>query len=100
MLDKVIHAHLDKMDVLEDDLSKSIEKTVSSIDIDLLYESPSEYLKEIVAQLKDLIIEEYAPRALDLGSEFAKTVDDLERDIIVERDKDPNINKEIVDDKS
>lgn len=100
-LDKRIHSHLDKMDSIEEQVLSDIDDIIKSIDIDQLIESPSKVLGEAVELIREVMIEKYIPLATEAGEDLSDKIGQLEKkgvDIIVDPSKDPNENKDLVND--
>jgi hypothetical protein len=100
MLDKVVRAHLDQMDALEDDIKKDIDDIFKTIDIDALLSDPHLEVMTIVEAVKHLLIERYIKRAIEQGKDFSKKVEKLKRDIVIQDSNDPKLNEAMANDKS
>lgn len=100
MLDKVIHKHIDSMDILEQGLSEDIDKLIASIDISTLIDNVDTSIEEIVVAIESLIQDKYAHVAIDNGILFAREVESLKRDIKVQDSNDGTLNEDQFDDKS
>ncbi len=98
MLDSVIHKHVDALDEIETDMSKELDILFNQIDIELLVANTSGVLEQFTNDVKSLLIDRYAPRAVEEGVKFAQVVEKLKRDIVIEDTDNPHLNKgEIVD---
>ncbi|MBW2624555.1 MAG: hypothetical protein JRD68_16730 [Deltaproteobacteria bacterium] len=96
MLDKQIHAHLDKQDKLEIAVEDDIDALLKVVSIKKLIDNPEEVLLAIMAEVGDTIKNEYAKEAIENGIEFAKGVKKTNEDIKIQRTKDPHLNKDDV----
>ena len=97
MLDKTINGHLDKMEILEERLTKDIDAILKEIDIKKIINNPKAALLEITDGIREMITIEYAPLALEEGARFAqviKTLIEKGDDITIQKTKDANLNAE------
>lgn len=99
MLDKVIHAHIDKMEEIENDMADSIDAMINSVNIDEIMDNPSIEMDILAEEIGNLIEEKYAPNAIENGLNFAQKVNDLNRDIKVQDSNNPTLNQDQFDDK-
>lgn len=103
MLDKIINKHIDKQEVIENRAEKDIDTLLSALDINAILADPLEALLAVVEELKSLVIEDYAIEAVKNGKEFSDIVTKLKKsgkDIVIEDSDDPNLNKDLNNDKS
>lgn len=94
MLDKHIHAHLDKQDKLEIAIEDDIDALLKMVSIKKLIDNPQEVLLAIITEVKDNIKENYAQQSIENGIQFAKDVRKANEDIKIQRTKDPQLNKD------
>lgn len=95
LLDEKIHKHVDEMDLIEEKINKEIDRVYNAIDIDLLIDNPSEFLLGLAAELEDVILDDFAPEAINLGIKFAQEVKKAREDIVIADTNNPNLNKEL-----
>ncbi len=100
MLDKTIHAHLDKQDKLEIAVEDDIDALLKIINIKNLIDDPQTILLAIVMEVKEIVKEEYAQQAVENGIEFAKQVLKTKADIKIQITDDPELNKDDVEGKN
>ena len=96
-MDKLINSHIDKLEEIEDAMDSDIEKALSQIDIDAIMENPEVELARITEALKQRFIDEYAPKAVEIGVQFGKSVEkkiDQDKTIKVDDSNDPKLNAE------
>ena len=100
MLDKIIHAHLDEMDKIEEDVQKDIDEIISQIDIDEIMNNPLAELTVVIEAVKAVLENEYIPKAITEGKKLSQDIAKSPKDIVVPDTKNPNLNEDLVDDKS
>lgn len=101
MLNRILHRHLDKTDVLNEQVDKDIDKLIQSIDIESVMITPQATIFEIVQELEELLIEKYGPQAVENGLKLALVIKRMQRenkDIIIQDTDDPNINQDLLED--
>lgn len=95
-MDKIINANVDALEELEQQIDIIIEQEVSRIDIDEIIASPQEALTKTAGRIKQIFLDEFADKAVELGFEFGRTVKkkiEQDKTIKVDNSKDPNLNK-------
>ncbi len=97
MLDKQIHAHLDKQDKLEIGIEDDIDALMKIVNIGKLISNPKEVLFAIVKEIGDNINNNYAQDSINNGIEFAKGVIKTKADIKVQKTSNPELNKNGID---
>ena len=95
MLAKLIENHIDKMDLIEEQVDASIEQVYQSIDIDAILKNPDAELFDFVDIVKTILISKYAEEAIAEGVRLAKEIKG--KHIKIQDSNDPNLNE---DDKS
>lgn len=96
-MDKLINKHIDTLEELESELDIIVEDAIASIDIEALVKNPTAELERVVEEVKEVFLKEYAPQAVEAGIDFAKKIQERieqDKDIIVDKSKDPNLNKD------
>lgn len=93
MLDKVIHDHLDRMDMLEDEMKDELEAFISQLNIDAVMDDPAGTMQALVDAMGELILENYAERAVKEGITFAKSIEGHRGKIEVALSDDPKLNE-------
>ena len=91
----MIHAHIDAMDELEAGLESDIDGIMKSLDIDEILHDPELVLTSIVHTIKEVLIEDYIPKATELGFKIAdrlEKLDDQGKDVVIQDTNNPNIN--------
>lgn len=73
---KVINNHLDRLDSLEERFDDDLDKIIKSIDLKSIINNPSEELKRVAEDIKELLEEKYYKDALTSGKKFAEKVED------------------------
>ncbi len=102
MLDQIIHKHIDALEDIEERMFVNIDSLIDNINIDELIDSPTDTILGISSVVKDLIEDIYSAEAMKLGFELADQINESikENDLIEVTDSDdPNINKDLLDDK-
>jgi len=103
MLDKSLHQHLDLMDEIEADIDKEVAKIYDALDIDEIIDDPEGEMLAASQAVKDVIEAKFVKRAVDAGLDLAQIVNDhiaKDKDIKIQRSKDPKLNQELENDKS
>lgn len=91
-LDKVIVAHLDEMDKIEDQIDVELEKIISQISIDALMENPEQTLLTVGALVEEMVNEDLYFKVMENGIKFAKAIED-DGDIQIQNTDNPNENE-------
>ena len=92
MLDKTIHAHLDKQEKLEIAVEDDIDALIKVVSVKKIIESPEEFLLAIVEEVKNNIKENYAQEAIENGIQFAKDIQETNKKIKIQRATDGKMN--------
>lgn len=96
-MDKVINAHIDKVEEIEKAINEVIDKAMAEIDIEEVIAAPSATLAAVVEKVKRTFLDDYANKAVELGVEFGQAVTkkiEQDKTIKVDKSKDPTLNKE------
>lgn len=96
MLDPVIHKHHDKIDEIQNSVKEEIDNILKEIDIDEVINDPQGSMEVIVEVIKEKILGDYMPDAVDAGIEFAREIAKAKA-IKVDDSKDPQKNEAISD---
>ncbi len=99
MLDKQIHAHLDKQEKLEIAIEDDIDAILKVVSIKKLIDNPGEVLLAIVKEVGENIKNNYTKEAIENGIEFAVGVKKSKADIKLQKTKDGTLNEDDVDSK-
>ena len=99
MLDKQIHAHLDKQEALEIAIEDDIDALLKVVSIKKLIDNPREVLNAIVFEVSENIKNNYAKEAIENGIEFAVGVKKSKADIKLQKTKDGKLNEDDIDGK-
>lgn len=99
MLDRIIHNHIDSMDIIESNMAIDIDSMVDAIDIDSIIDDPDMVLNSFILDIEDMIEKKYADQAIDNGIKFSQQVNKLNRDIKITDTNDGTLNKDVIDDK-
>jgi hypothetical protein len=94
-VDKIINAHVDKLEELERQIDVIIEQETSQIEIDTLISNPQAVLAQVAENIKRIFLDEYVDKAVELGFELGRIIKNkIEQDktIKVDDSKDPNLN--------
>lgn len=94
MLDPVIKKHIQEQDKVEEALRADIDKLMEQIDIDQAIENPKETFFGIAEQVEILISDRYSLDALENGIKFARTVEKMRRNLVIQDTDDADINKD------
>ncbi len=94
MIDKQIHAHLDKQDKLEIQSEDDIDGILRVISIKKLIANPEEVLLAVVTEIGENIKNNYAKEAIDNGIQFAQDIRKTKEDIKIQRTKDGKLNND------
>ena len=94
MLDKLIHAHLDKQEALEIEIEDDIDGLLRAVSIKKVIDNPEEALLAIIDAIKLNIKEQYAQQAIENGIQFAKDVQKKKADIKIQMTEDPKLNQD------
>lgn len=100
MLAKELHNHLDKMEEIEVELLADIDKIIGLIDVDDVIADPKKAMEEVVEEIKEILLEKYAPMATRNGFDLARLLKKMieqDREMKIDASKDGNKNKELVD---
>lgn len=92
MLDKTIHAHLDKMDDIIDDVENEVADMLAALDIDAVIEDPWEASMKVVGLIHQLVVDRYAEPALKAGQDVGARFENMRRKVVVQKTNDPGIN--------
>jgi len=99
VLEPVIHKHLDKIDVLKEDIEKDIDLLMKGINVKKIIKNPKAELLLIASFLRKKLTEDYIPEALVAGATLSKDL--REKQIIkIQKTKDGTLNQELVNDNS
>jgi superfamily I DNA and RNA helicase len=96
-VDKVINAHIDKIEEIERQIESIIEEEMAQIDIDFVVSDPQAALTEIAENIKKVFLNKYAHEAIELGFDFGRLIQNkIEQDktIKIDNSKDPTLNAE------
>ena len=93
MLSKILHGHLDEMDLIDEKVRTDVDKIFSSIDKQALIKDPQKVLLETIEEVKKILVSKYQPQAAVQGIDLAKEI--KKRDVVVDPSKDPNKNEEV-----
>lgn len=94
-MDKLINAHVDKIEALEEKLNAIIDEETAKIDIDEVIASPQTTLSVVAERIKRIFLDEYAHEAIELGFDFGRTIKKrIEQDKVIKIDdsNNPNLN--------
>lgn len=94
-MDKLINKHIDQLDALEEDFDKKLTAAIQTIDIDAVLENPEAEMQSVIEVVKAEFLSEIAPRAIELGMQFAEQIKDRikkDKDIKVEDSSNPKLN--------
>ena len=100
MLDKALHSHLDEMETIESAIVAEIDSIIGEIDIDLVIKDPEKAMLETVLEIKNVILEKYAPMATKNGFDLAELLKKYmakDKEIAVDPSQDPNKNEDALD---
>ena len=99
MLDKILIKHLDKMDLIADDIDNIINKVMGMIDIELVIENPQEAMLGISDVVQEMLKEEIIEKSLQNGEDLAIEIESLKRGDKIElpNKEDSTVNKELDD---
>lgn len=95
-MDKLINVHIDTIEELEAQIDIIIEQEVSWINIDELIAGPQETLEKTAGRIREIFLDEFADKAVELGFEFGRTIKkkiEQDKTIKVDNSKDPNLNE-------
>lgn len=101
-MDKIINKHIDTIEELERQLDIIINQEISQIDIDAIVSSPRDELTRVAENIKRIFLDEYADKAIELGFDFGRIVNDkIEQDktIKIDDSNNPNLNDTSKDNK-
>lgn len=94
-MDKIINAHIDKIEELERQLDVIIDREISQIAIDKVISNPQAILAEVAKSIKETFLDQYADKAVELGFDLGRKVKEkIEKDktIKIDDSKNPNLN--------
>jgi len=96
MFDPILHKHIDEMDKIEDSLDKAIDKIFESIDVEEVLNDTQGSMLVVAQAIKNIVEAKYAEMAIEQGLEFVKKIEEMKRDIEIQKTKNPNINEAVV----
>lgn len=94
-MDKLINIHIDNVEKLEEKIDVIIQRETAKIDINEILASPEEALSMVAGRIKRIFLDEFADRAVELGFDFGRKVNEkIEQDktIKIDDSKDPKLN--------
>src|SRR3990167_6377411 len=94
-MDKLINAHIDSLEELEEKIDVIIQRETAKIDIDEILASPEEALSMVAGKIQRIFLDELADKAVELGFDFGRKVKEKieqEKTIKVDDSKDPELN--------
>ena len=94
-MDKLINAHIDSLEELEEKIDVIIQRETAKIDIDEILVSPEEALSMVAGKIQRIFLDEFADKAVELGFDFGRKINEkIEQDKIIEIDnsKNPKLN--------
>jgi len=94
-MDKIINAHIDKMEELERQIDVIIDREIGQIKIDKIVSNPQEVLAKITENIKEIFFDKYANEAVELGFDLGRLVKkkiEQDKTIKIDKSKDPNLN--------
>lgn len=95
-MDKIINASVDKLEQLEEEFNADLAELIQDIDIKAVINDPEPELMQLKEDIKELYLEKYADRAVELGITFAELIQkkiDTDKVIKIDDSNDPNLNK-------
>ena len=101
-MDKLINAHVDSVEELEEKIDVIIQRETAKIDIDEILASPEEALSMVAGKIQRIFLDELADKAVELGFDFGRKVKEKieqEKTIKVDDSKDPELNATSEDNK-
>ena len=94
-MDKIINSHVDKLEELERQIDVIIDSETQKIDIDSLVSNPQAVLAEVAESIKEIFLDEYADKAVELGFDLGRIIKkkiEQDKTIKIDDSKDPNLN--------
>ena len=73
-MDKLINAHIDSLEELEEKIDVIIQRETAKIDIDEILVSPEEALSMVAGKIQRIFLDEFADKAVELGFDFGRKV--------------------------
>jgi len=96
-MDKIINTHLDKIEELENEFNIDLEKLIGDLNIKVVIDNPEAEMLQLKEDIKELYLNKYADRAVELGISFAELIQkkiDADKIIKVDDSENPNLNKD------
>jgi len=96
-MDKLINAHIDKIEDIEAQLDIIIEQEISQINIDEVIKDPYNTLLITAQNIKDIFLDKYGHDVVELGIQFGKAIQkkiEEDKTIKIQDSDDPNLNAE------
>lgn len=101
-MNHIINTHIDSIEELEAELDVIIARETAKIDIDEIMASPEAALSMVAERIKRIFLDEFADKAVELGFDFGRTVNDKiaqEKTIKIDNSNDPQLNDTSKDNK-
>ena len=101
-MNHIINTHIDSIEELEAEIDVIIERETKKIDIDAIMASPETELSAVAERIKRIFLDEFADKAVELGFDFGRTVNDKiaqEKTIKIDNSNDPQLNDTSKDNK-
>jgi hypothetical protein len=102
-VDKIINAHIDRLEKLDDQIERIVLEEVSLIDIDAVMANPSDELMRVSDNIRRVFFDYYVDKAIEAGFDLGRIIKaKLEQDktIKIDDSKDPKLNDTGEDNKS
>jgi len=96
-MDKIINASIDKLEELEKEFSIDLKELIGELNIKAIIDNPESAMLQLKEDIKELYLEKYADRAVELGINFAELIQkkiDADKIIKVDDSNNPNLNEE------
>ena len=96
-MDKIINANVDKLEALENDFNADLQELIGDLNIKAIIDNPETVMLQLKEDIKELYLEKYADRAVELGIIFAELIQkkiDTDKTIKVDDSNNPNLNEE------
>ena len=95
-MDKIINTHLDKIEELENEFNEDLGKLIGDLNIKAVIDNPEAEMLQLKEDIKELYLNKYAERAVELGISFAELIQkkmDADKTIKVDDSENPNLNQ-------